>query len=60
MKNFNYYAPTQVVFGRNTETQVAELIKKYGGSKVLLRKRMYGFLHRGIKLIQYEYQEQLD
>lgn len=36
MKNFNYYAPTQVVFGRNTETQVAELIKKYGGSKVLL------------------------
>ena len=36
MKNFNYYAPPQVVFGRNTETQVAELIKKYGGSKVLL------------------------
>lgn len=28
MKNFNYYAPTQVVFGRNTETQVAELIKR--------------------------------
>ena len=36
MKNFNYYAPTQVVFGRNTETQVAELVKKYGGSKILL------------------------
>lgn len=36
MKNFNYYAPTQVAFGRNTENQVAELVKKYGGSKVLI------------------------
>lgn len=27
MKNFNYYAPTQVAFGRNTESQVAELVK---------------------------------
>lgn len=29
MKIFNFYAPTQVVFGRNTETQVAELVKIY-------------------------------
>ena len=36
MKNFNYYAPPQVAFGRNTESQVAELVKKYGGSKVLI------------------------
>lgn len=36
MKNFNYYAPTQVAFGRNTESQVAELLKKHGGSKVLI------------------------
>ena len=36
MKNFNYYAPTQVAFGRNTESQVAELVKKHGGSKVLI------------------------
>lgn len=36
MKDFNYYTPTQVVFGRNSEKQVAELIKKYGGTKVLL------------------------
>lgn len=28
MKNFNYYAPTQVAFGRNTESQVSELVKK--------------------------------
>ena len=36
MRNFQYYAPTQVVFGRDTENQVAELVKKYGGSRVLL------------------------
>ncbi len=36
MQNFQYYAPTQVVFGRDTENQVAELVKKYGGSRVLL------------------------
>ena len=36
MKNFNYYAPTQVAFGRNTESQGAELVKKHGGSKVLI------------------------
>ena len=27
MQNFQYYAPTQVVFGRNTENQVAELVR---------------------------------
>lgn len=36
MQNFQYYAPTQVVFGRDTENQVAELVKKYGGNRVLL------------------------
>lgn len=36
MQNFNYCAPTQVVFGRDTENEVASLVKKYGGTKVLL------------------------
>ncbi|MBR6285575.1 MAG: iron-containing alcohol dehydrogenase [Bacteroidaceae bacterium] len=36
MQNFNFYAPTQIVFGRDTENQVASLVKKYGGKKVLL------------------------
>jgi len=36
MKHFNYYAPTEVVFGRQSEEQVANLVKKYGGTKVLL------------------------
>ena len=36
MKNFNYFAPTEVAFGRGSEEQVADLIKKYGGTKVLV------------------------
>lgn len=36
MKDFNFYAPTRVVFGRSGEEQVAQLIKQNGGTKVLL------------------------
>lgn len=36
MQNFNYYAPTQVVFGRGSEDKLAQLVKKYGGTKVLV------------------------
>ena len=36
MKDFNYYAPTEVVFGEKSEEQVAALVKKYGGTKVLV------------------------
>ena len=36
MKDFNYYAPTEVVFGKESEEQVARLVKKYGGTKVLV------------------------
>jgi len=36
MKDFNYYAPTEVVFGKESEEQVAQLIKKYGGNRVLV------------------------
>ena len=36
MKDFNYYAPTEVVFGEQAEEQVARLVKKYAGSKVLV------------------------
>ena len=36
MMNFQYYAPTQVVFGKDTETQVGELIKAQNGTKVLV------------------------
>ena len=36
MKDFTYYAPTEVVFGKESEEQVAELVKKYGGHRVLV------------------------
>ena len=36
MKDFSYYAPTEVVFGEQSEEQVAQLVKKYGGTKVLV------------------------
>lgn len=34
--NFEYYAPTKVVFGRGAEEQVGRLVKGAGGSKVLI------------------------
>ena len=36
MFNFRYYTPTEVVFGKGTESQTGELVKKYHGTKVLL------------------------
>ena len=36
MKDFSFYAPTEVVFGKESEEQVARLVKKYGGSRVLV------------------------
>lgn len=36
MKNFKYFAPTKVLFGKETEYKVAELVKQFGGTKVLL------------------------
>jgi len=36
MNNFEFYAPTKVVFGKNAEKEVGKLIKEFGGHKVLL------------------------
>ena len=36
MKDFNYYAPTEVAFGEHAEEQVASMVRKYGGTKVLV------------------------
>jgi hypothetical protein len=36
MKDFNFYAPTEIVFGKQAEEQVANLVKRYGGTKVLV------------------------
>ena len=36
IKDFNFYAPTRVVFGRESESQLPKLIKEYGGRRVLV------------------------
>ncbi|MBR2205535.1 MAG: iron-containing alcohol dehydrogenase [Prevotella sp.] len=51
MKDFNFYAPTRVVFGRESEAKLPELIRQYGGTKVLIHygggsARRYGLLDR--------------
>ena len=57
MRDFVYYAPTEVVFGENSEKQVAYLTKKYGGSKVLVHyggqsAKRSGLLDRICKFLQ--------
>ena len=36
MQEFIYYAPTEVVFGKDAEKKTAEEVKKWGGNRVLL------------------------
>ncbi len=36
MFDFNYFTPTKVVFGKGTELRTAELIREFGGKKVLI------------------------
>jgi alcohol dehydrogenase YqhD (iron-dependent ADH family) len=36
MNNFRFYSPTEFIFGKNTVEKTGQLIKKYGGTKVLL------------------------
>lgn len=39
MNNFVFYSPTEFVFGKNTESEVGTLARKYGANKVLI---LYG------------------
>ena len=36
MENFNFYSPMEFVFGMDRENECGELVKKYGGTKVLI------------------------
>lgn len=36
MENFTFYSPTEFVFGRDTQSLTGQLVKRYGGSKVLI------------------------
>ncbi len=36
MENFTFFSPTEFVFGHDTQLQTGELVRRFGGSKVLL------------------------
>ena len=36
MHNFEYYTPTKVVFGKNTEAETGKLVKEQNCRKVLV------------------------
>ena len=36
MQNFTFYSPTYFMFGKDTESRAGELVKRFGGSKVLI------------------------
>ena len=36
MNNFQFYSPTEFVFGKGTENEAGTYVKKHGGTKVLL------------------------
>ena len=36
MNNFNFYSPTEFIFGKDTENECGKYVKKYGGTKVLI------------------------
>lgn len=44
--SFHYYAPTEVVFGKETHKKAGWYIRKYSGTKVLI---VYGGDHVGGK-----------
>ena len=36
MQSFEYYAPTEIIFGKGAEAQTGKAVKKWGGTRVLL------------------------
>ena len=36
MNNFNFYSPTEFIFGKDAENDCGQYVKKHGGSKVLI------------------------
>ena len=48
MHNFEYYTPTRIIFGRGTEKCVGDMIKKYGGTRVLIHYGMGSAIKSGL------------
>ena len=56
IKDFNFYAPTRVVFGRDSEEQLPQLIRSNGGSRVLVHygggsARRSGLLDKVLRML---------
>ncbi|MBR6265670.1 MAG: iron-containing alcohol dehydrogenase [Bacteroidales bacterium] len=57
MNNFNFYSPTEFVFGKDREVECGDYVVKHGGSKVLLHygsssAKKSGLLDRVIKSLK--------
>ena len=48
MYNFNYFAPTKVVFGKETQKQVGQLVKEQNCKKVLIHYGMGSVVKSGL------------
>ena len=48
MFDFKYFTPTKVLFGKNTENKVADLIQEFGGKKVLIHYGGGSVIHSGL------------
>ena len=62
MKNFEFCAPTRMIFGRDTHLQVGKIIKEYGFQKVLVHfggnsARKSGLLDTVVRALE---EEQID
>ena len=40
MQNFDFYSPTYFAFGKGKENEVGTLVKRFGGTQVLLMELM--------------------
>ncbi len=57
MRDFIYYAPTKVVFGKDKENEVGELVKGYGFKKIMMQYgkdsiKKSGLYHRVMKSLE--------
>ncbi len=48
MHNFEYYTPTRIIFGRGAEKCVGDMVKKYGGTRVLIHYGMGSAVKSGL------------
>ena len=48
MNHFQYYTPTQVIFGKDTEAQVGELVKQQGCKRLLVHYGLSSVIKSGL------------